>query len=74
MARAPKGEKRPADVIGNVVKVMRIVAGQEPEDYTAAPESQGKDPAAAALGRKGKQGSFADRAYLWVRVQRASRQ
>jgi hypothetical protein len=29
----PKGEKRPADVIGNAVKVMRILAGEEPEDY-----------------------------------------
>jgi hypothetical protein len=50
--RGPKGEKRPADVIGNAVKVMRIATGEEPEDYGAA-ESEGKDPAAVALGRKG---------------------
>ncbi len=25
MPRGPKGEKRPADVIGNAVKVMRIL-------------------------------------------------
>ncbi len=27
-ARGPKGEKRPADVIGNAVKVMRIATGE----------------------------------------------
>jgi len=33
MPTGPKGEKRPADVIGNAVKVMRIATGEEPEDY-----------------------------------------
>lgn len=28
MARGPKGEKRPADVISNAVKVMRIATGE----------------------------------------------
>jgi hypothetical protein len=28
MARGPKGERRPADVIGNAVKVMRIATGE----------------------------------------------
>jgi hypothetical protein len=50
MPRGPKGEKRPADVIGNAVKVMQILTGDEPEDY--GPEDT-KDPAAKALGRKG---------------------
>ena len=50
MPRGPKGERRPADVIGNAVKVMRIATGEEPEDY--GPD-EGKDPAAVALGRKG---------------------
>jgi len=27
--RTPKGAKRPADVIGNAVKVMRIATGEE---------------------------------------------
>jgi hypothetical protein len=27
MPRGPKGEKRPADVIGNAVRVMRIATG-----------------------------------------------
>ncbi len=53
MPRGPKGERRPADVIGNAVKVMRIATGEEPEDYCPNPESEGKDPAAVALGRKG---------------------
>jgi hypothetical protein len=29
MPRGPKGEKRPADVIGNAVHVMRIATGEE---------------------------------------------
>ena len=33
MPRGPKGEKRPADVIGNAVKIMRIATGDKPEDY-----------------------------------------
>jgi hypothetical protein len=55
MPRGPKGERRPADVIGNAVKVMRIATGEEPEDYGPSPVDQGKDPAAVALGRKGGQ-------------------
>jgi hypothetical protein len=29
MPKGPKGEKRPAGVIGNAVKVMRIATGEE---------------------------------------------
>ena len=50
MPIGPKGEKRPTDVIGNAVKVMRIATGEEPEDYGS---DDGKDPAAKALGKKG---------------------
>lgn len=50
MPTGPKGEKRPADVIGNAVKVMRIATGEEAEDVPAKPA---KDEAAAAMGRKG---------------------
>lgn len=50
MPRGPKGEKRPTDVFGNAVKVMRILTGEEPEDY--GPDSS-KDKAAQELGRKG---------------------
>jgi hypothetical protein len=50
MPTGPKGEKRPADVIGAAVKVMRIATGEEPEDYG---HGLGKDKAAQELGRKG---------------------
>ena len=52
MPKGPKGEKRPADVIGNAVHVMRIATGQITDDVPT-PEEEGKDPAAVALGRKG---------------------
>jgi hypothetical protein len=52
MPRGPKGERRPRDVIGNAVHVMRIATGQITDDVPS-PESEGKDPAAVALGRKG---------------------
>jgi hypothetical protein len=47
--KGPKGEKRPADVIGNAVHVMRVLTG-EIEDTVP---DDGKDPAAKALGKKG---------------------
>lgn len=50
MPKGPKGEKRPADVIGNAVKVMRIATGEEQEDF---PANDGKDKAAQSLGRRG---------------------
>jgi hypothetical protein len=50
MSRGPKGEKRPADVIGNAVHVMRIATGEV--DETATTED-GKNAAAVALGRMG---------------------
>ena len=49
MPKGPQGQKRPADVIGNAVKVMLIATGEEEEEY----EDDGKDPAAKALGAKG---------------------
>ena len=49
MPKGPQGQKRPADVIGNAVKVMRIATGEEEEEF----EDDGKDPAAKALGAKG---------------------
>jgi hypothetical protein len=50
MPRGPKGEKRPADVIGNAVHVMRIATGEI--DETATTED-GKNAAPVALGRMG---------------------
>jgi len=49
MPKGPKGQKRPADVIGNAVRVMQIATGEAEEEY----EDDGKDKAAQALGRKG---------------------
>ena len=50
MPTGPKGQKRPADVIGNAVTVMRIATGEDEEDFGEKPA---KNPAAAELGRKG---------------------
>ena len=50
MPRGPKGEKRPADVIGNAVRVMQIATGEIEEDMTV---DSGKDQAAKEIGRKG---------------------
>ena len=47
----PKGEKRPADVIGAAVMVGRIATGEIEGGTSAAPPDDGKDPAAVALGR-----------------------
>jgi hypothetical protein len=47
MPRGPRGEKRPADVIGNAVKVMRIATGEEAEELDLAKS------AAAELGSRG---------------------
>jgi hypothetical protein len=48
MPKGPKGQKRPADVIGAAVKVMKIATGEEPEGA-----DNGKDKAAQSLGRRG---------------------
>ena len=44
MPRGPQGQKRPADVAGNAVKVMRIATGEEEEEEEY--ETDGKDLAA----------------------------
>lgn len=49
MPKGPKGEKRPADVVSNAVKIARIATGEEAEDLT----ENGKDKAAVSLGRRG---------------------
>jgi hypothetical protein len=45
MPKGLKGQKRPADVIGNAIKIARIATGEDTDD--------GKDKAAVELGRKG---------------------
>lgn len=49
MPKGPSGQKRPADVVGNAVHVMRVLTG-EADDF---PPDDGKDKAAQAMGRKG---------------------
>jgi hypothetical protein len=41
LPKGPRGEKRPADVIGAAVKVMRIATGEETEEL-APPLSPGQ--------------------------------
>jgi hypothetical protein len=50
MPKGPKGQKRPADVIGNAVRVMEIATGQREEECEP---KEPKNEAAAELGRKG---------------------
>jgi hypothetical protein len=52
MPKGPKGEKRPADVIGAAVKVAKIATGEIEEDIDM-PEKSGKDPAAVSMGKRG---------------------
>lgn len=47
MLKGPQGQRRPADVISNAVKVTRIATGEEEED---APSTAS---AAAQLGKLG---------------------
>ena len=48
MPRGPRGEKRPADVIGAAIKVARIATGEEEEELPDSAKS-----AAAELGSRG---------------------
>ena len=49
MPKGPKGEKRPADVIGNAVKIAQIATGEIEDEIP----DDGKDKAAQSLGKKG---------------------
>lgn len=49
MPKGPKGEKRPADVIGNAVKVAKIATGEIEDNQ----DEDGKSNAAKELGQKG---------------------
>jgi hypothetical protein len=48
MPKGPRGEKRPADAIGNAIKIAKMATGEIEDD-----RNDGKDPAAKALGAKG---------------------
>lgn len=47
MPKGPRGEKRPADVIGAAIRVAKIATGEEEEDREEL------SSAAAELGRRG---------------------
>lgn len=49
MPKGPKGQKRPADVVGGAVMVAKIATGEIEDE---APDD-GKNKAAQELGRKG---------------------
>lgn len=49
MPKSLRGQKRPADVSGNAVKVMKIATGEVTEELT----EDGRSKAAVELGRKG---------------------
>ncbi len=49
MPKGPKGEKRPADVIGAAITQAKIATGEIEEDI----DDDGKNKAAVELGRKG---------------------
>jgi hypothetical protein len=51
MPKGPKGQKRPADVMGAAVMIGKIATGEIEEDLGETED--GKDKAAVALGRKG---------------------
>jgi len=54
MPRGPQGQKRPADVIGNAVRVMRIATGEEEERL--APEGRTTDLLSPTeMGKRGGQ-------------------
>jgi hypothetical protein len=48
MPKGPRGEKRPADAIGNAIKIAKIATGDLEDE-----RNDGKDPNAKALGAKG---------------------
>ena len=54
MPRGPKGEKRPADVIGNAVHVMRIATGEVEEEGVSAPRTHGGARAGGLKGGKAR--------------------
>jgi hypothetical protein len=48
---APRAaNRRPADVVGNAVHIMKVLTGETDDE---APVDDGKDPSAKALGAKG---------------------
>lgn len=51
MPTGPKGQRRPADVIGNAIMVAKIATGEIEESAPASDPN--KDPAAVSMGKRG---------------------
>ncbi len=51
MPRGPKGEKRPADVLGCAVTVARIATGEVEEEYAGKPRQPNKARGGRVGGR-----------------------
>jgi hypothetical protein len=49
MPKGPQGQKRPTDIVGNAIRVAKVLTGEIEEDTG----DSGKDKAAQALGKKG---------------------
>lgn len=66
MPRCPQGEKRPADVIGNAVKVMRIATGEETEELPDP--GKGYARKGGVIGARRAQGAPAGGSASWLIV------
>lgn len=51
MPRGPRGEKRPADVVGAAIKVARISVGDEEENLPSEGKARGGRKGAAARAK-----------------------
>ena len=54
MPQGPKGEKRPVDVIGAAVKVMKIATGDIAEDIAPEPLASAAAEFGRRAGRRGR--------------------
>jgi hypothetical protein len=63
MPKGPKGQKRPADVIGNAVRVMEIATEQREEEFTA---QEPKNKAAAELAISSTRTGFPRVKSFWL--------
>jgi len=53
MPKGPKGERRPVDVVGAAVKVMKIATGEIEEDFDAGDRQEQSRYGVWPKGRKG---------------------
>ena len=53
MPTTPKRPRRPADVVGNAVRVMQIATGEAEEEFEPEPAGPPKNAAAVEMGKLG---------------------